>query len=583
MLQLDMEEKLNIIKVTGSVISGYANDADAVNKTLGKIHKTIGDNCELMVFMDPAGVVLADSVGGKQQGVSVAERPYFKEAKAGKANVGAVGISKASGQPFTAAAVPVYAEDGSLVGVLAGVIKITYLIDKLNKTRLGKTGYAYAIDKRGMMIAHPNKDFILSLNLLEDKELKDLGTSILSGKEGYAEYHFKGADKISGYATAPLMGWGVAFTQNYDELMAPTFQIRNFIIILSVVFLLLTIGAVFLLARSISGPVTDAIQEMDEAARQVASASGQVAQASQTLAEGSSEQASALEETSASMEEMASMTRQNADNANHADSLIKETGKIVGRANESMQKLHSAMKEVSTASDETSKIVKTIDEIAFQTNLLALNAAVEAARAGESGAGFAVVANEVRNLALRSAEAAKNTAVLIEQTVARVKDSSAFVDSTAHDFNELAASTGKVANLIGEISAASNEQAQGISQVGKAITEMDQVVQQNAATAEESASAAEEMNAQAENMKAITGTLNFLISGSGFTAESVSTLKTTIGTGGGLRPSQYSKAGKKAGASLSLSRKPGGKASPKARIVNPQQVIPMGDDSFKNF
>jgi methyl-accepting chemotaxis protein len=516
MLQIDMEEKLNIMRTTSSAISGYANDSDAVIKTLGKIHKNIGDNCELIVFMDPAGVVVADSVGGKQKGVSVAERPYFKEAKAGKANVGAVGISKASGQPFTAAAVPVYAEDGSLTGVLAGVIKITYLIDKLGKTKMGKTGYAYAIDRRGIMIAHPNKDFILSLNLLEDRDLKDLGASILSGKAGYAEYHFRGADKISGYATAPLMGWGVAFTQNYDELMAPALQIRNFIIIISAVFLLLTIGAVLILSRSISRPVANAIQEMDEAAQQVASASGQVAQASQGLAEGSSEQASALEETSASMEEMSSMTSQNAEHANHADNLIKETGKIVGRVNESMKKLNLAMKDVSAASEETSKIIKTIDEIAFQTNLLALNAAVEAARAGESGAGFAVVADEVRNLALRSAEAAKNTAVLIEQTVAKVKESSAFVDKTTGDFTELAASAGKVADLIGEISAASNEQAQGISQVGKAISEMDQVVQQNAATAEESASAAEEMNAQAENMKGITGRLSFLIAGRSF-------------------------------------------------------------------
>lgn len=513
MMQLDIEEKLNIIKTTGVAIAAFADDPDAVTRTLEQIHKTLGDNCELIVFMNMDGVVIADSVGGNQKGVSVSERPYFIEAKTGKANAGAVGISKASGQPFTAAASPVYSADGTMVGVLAGVIKISYLTEKLAQTKLGKTGYAYAIDKRGLIIAHPNQEFILKLNLLEDKELKNLGADILSGKAGHSLYRFQGVDKVSGYAFAPLMGWGVVFTQNYDELMAPAYQIRNFMIGSSLFFVLLTIFAVVMLARSITRPVGTAIQEMSEAVHQVASASGQVASSSQTLAEGTSEQASALEETSASMEEMSSMTRQNADNSNHADHLIKETKKVVARANESMLKLNSAMQEVAQASEETSKIVKTIDEIAFQTNLLALNAAVEAARAGDSGAGFAVVADEVRSLALRSAEAAKNTAVLIEQTVKKVKDSSEFVDKTSTDFNELSQSTDKVAELISEISAASNEQAQGVSQVGKAIAEMDQVVQRNAASAEESASAAEEMNAQAETMKGITGRLNFLIVG----------------------------------------------------------------------
>ena len=176
-----------------------------------------------------------------------------------------------------------------------------------------------------------------------------------------------------------------------------------------------------------------------------------------------------------------------------------------------MKKLTNAMKDISGASEETSKIVKTIDEIAFQTNLLALNAAVEAARAGEAGAGFAVVAEEVRNLAMRAAEAAKNTSVLIDGTVKKIKDGSDLVGKTNEGFVEVARSSGKVAELIGEISAASNEQAQGISQVSKAVAEMDKVVQQNAANAEESASASEEMNAQAQNMKGITNTLSLLI------------------------------------------------------------------------
>ena len=171
------------------------------------------------------------------------------------------------------------------------------------------------------------------------------------------------------------------------------------------------------------------------------------------------------------------------------------------------------MQEISKASEETSKIIKTIDEIAFQTNLLALNAAVEAARAGEAGAGFAVVADEVRNLAMRAADAAKNTAALIEGTVKKVSDGTALVKTTNDAFNEVAGSTAKVGELVGEIAAASSEQAQGIEQVNIAVTEMDKVTQQNAATAEESASASEELNAQAEEMKSFVADLAAMVGG----------------------------------------------------------------------
>jgi methyl-accepting chemotaxis protein len=171
------------------------------------------------------------------------------------------------------------------------------------------------------------------------------------------------------------------------------------------------------------------------------------------------------------------------------------------------------MAEISKASEETSKIIKTIDEIAFQTNLLALNAAVEAARAGESGAGFAVVADEVRNLAMRAANAAKDTAALIEGTVKKVNDGSKLVSSTNEAFMKVAESSGKVGTLVAEIAQASKEQSNGIEQVNLAITQMDKVVQQNAANAEESASASEEMSAQAEQLKEYVEDLVLLVVG----------------------------------------------------------------------
>ncbi|CCK79352.1 methyl-accepting chemotaxis protein [Desulfobacula toluolica] len=286
-------------------------------------------------------------------------------------------------------------------------------------------------------------------------------------------------------------------------------------IILMATFIAIFLGILFafIITRAITKPLSIVIQGLGEGANQVASASGQVSSASQSLAEGSSQQAASIEETSSSMEEMSSMTNKNAENAKEAQNKMAQAREIVGKVNSNLEELFSAIKEIKTSSDETGKIVKTIDEIAFQTNLLALNAAVEAARAGEAGAGFAVVADEVRSLAMRAADAAKNTTELIDSTVAAVTKGDNLTIKTQEAFKiniEIAMAIGE---LIDEISGASSEQAIGIEQVNIAVAEMDKVVQQNAANAEESASASEELNAQAEQLKDYVGDLTSLVTG----------------------------------------------------------------------
>ncbi len=272
-------------------------------------------------------------------------------------------------------------------------------------------------------------------------------------------------------------------------------------LLFSLLCLVLGAGICAFITLSTTRVLKHAVNGLSESAEHASTASNQISSTSQQLAEGASEQAASIEETSSSLEEMASMTKQNADHSHQASVLMSETAGIVSEANVSMNHLTQSMAEISSASEETSKIIKTIDEIAFQTNLLALNAAVEAARAGEAGAGFAVVADEVRNLAMRAAEAAQNTAHLIEGTVKKIRDGSEIVSKTGVQFSRVSDSSSKMRELIGEISAASAEQAQGIEEINRAVNQMDKVVQQNAANAEESASAAEEMSAQARRVR----------------------------------------------------------------------------------
>ena len=327
------------------------------------------------------------------------------------------------------------------------------------------------------------------------------------------------------------------------------------------------------ISQGVTKPLRRVIEELAEASDQVASGSNQVTASSQELADGASKQAASIEETSSSLEEMSSMTRQNAEHANQADNLMKDANRVVDQANESMAELTMSMKDISKASEETSKIIKTIDEIAFQTNLLALNAAVEAARAGEAGASFAVVADEVRNLAMRAADAAKNTAALIEGTAKKVHDGTDLVTKTNEAFTEVATSAAKVGGLVSEIAAASNEQAQGIEQVGIAVTEMDKVTQQNAASAEESASASGEMSTQAEHMKLIVNQLVGLVGRNNNEVENDHNFISKTAT---IRSHKDPNILPRIAMERELP------AHKKVKAI-PKQVIPMGDEDFKDF
>jgi methyl-accepting chemotaxis protein len=257
------------------------------------------------------------------------------------------------------------------------------------------------------------------------------------------------------------------------------------------------------LLRSLSAMNTSlstVVSSVRSNAESVAIASAQIAQGNQDLSTRTEQQASALQQTASSMEELSSTVKQNADNARQANQLASSASSVAIEGGEVVSEVVSTMKGINESSRRIADIISVIDGIAFQTNILALNAAVEAARAGEQGRGFAVVASEVRNLAQRSADAAKEIKTLITASVTRVEQGTALVDRAGSTMTEVVASIRRVTDIMGEISAASIEQSQGVSQVGEAVTQMDQTTQQNAALVEESAAAAESLNAQAQQL-----------------------------------------------------------------------------------
>jgi len=270
------------------------------------------------------------------------------------------------------------------------------------------------------------------------------------------------------------------------------------------------------LVRSINRSLRATIAVLTQSAHQITSAADRVSSSSQSLAKGASEQAASVEETSASLEELASMTRLNAEHAQKAKDLARQARAAADRGSGDMQAMAAAMDAIKGSSDDVAKILKTIDEIAFQTNILALNAAVEAARAGEAGMGFAVVAEEVRRLAQRSAQAAKETAAKIDGAIGNTAQGVEISGKVASALKDIVAKTREVDELAAQVAAASGEQTQGITQINAAVGQMDRVAQGNAASADESAAAATGLGSQAEAMRNSVVDLQALVGGGAY-------------------------------------------------------------------
>ena len=356
----------------------------------------------------------------------------------------------------------------------------------------------------------------------------------------------------------------------------------------------LTIGGAFvgitlgtLLSNSISKPIVFTIKTLQEGSSQLAAAASQVSEVSQRVSSASSDQAAALEESSASLEELSSMNHQTADNAVQANRMAETARNAALEGRQAMTRMTDAMAKIRRSSEETAKIMKTIDEIAFQTNLLALNAAVEAARAGEAGKGFAVVAEEVRALAQRSADASKTTASLIDESVKNAGAGVAATEEVGKTLMRIDESAQSVAGLIAEVSAATKEQSSGLDQLSRAVNDMERAILSNAASAEESAAASEEMSGQVEELHQAVGGLAAMI---GAAVENKSMAQ--------LRPAKHAApAAVKATPQTTVKPKPTAKARPtankqltssaahetQAAHTNPKVAIPLDDDDLDEF
>ena len=465
-------------------------------------------------------------------------------------------------------------KDGKTVGVM--VVQLS--LEKINeiageRTGLGKTGESFIVGSDKLMRSDsyedPTNHSVKASFKNPDKGSMDIEAVrlALDGKNSYGLLHdFNGDIGLMAYEPIEFLGKKWAFITKIDTSEA--FVTANSLKIIILIIFFIGVAAIIVVAlmvtRSITGPINRVISEISSGSDQVSSASGQLSSTSQQMAQGSSEQASSLEEISSSIEELASMTKQNADNSKQANDMGKNASTAGKQSQDAVNKMSETVGEIKSSSDKTAAIIKTIDEIAMQTNLLALNAAVEAARAGDAGRGFAVVAEEVRSLAQRSAEAAKNTADLIEGMQKSSEEGVKVTADVEKSITEITETVSKMTGLLGEVSVASTEQSLGLDQINSAVAQLDTVTQQNAANSEESASASEELSAQAEGLNSAVIMLKSIVGET--TQQPVSSLG-------------YERVNRSSSPSRRLKDTPATKrVSSKNEAVTPEQLIPFDDD-----